>query len=87
MKAFTDSPRFSEMQSKESLSPLSIVENLGTDEMFTETKANPDDELPEPNSKEGGTLCSDSGDCIGFQMKIMKLVSNKIKFDKSLFLF
>ena len=54
------------MQSKESLSPLSIVKNLGTDEMFTDTKANPDDELPEPNSKEGGTLCSDSGDCIGF---------------------
>ena len=72
LRDFKDTPRFSEMQSKESLNPLKIVENLGTDEMFNGKKASPDDDLPEPNTKEGGTLCTDSGDCIGFQLKIMK---------------
>lgn len=69
---FTEIPRFTELKTKIDLSPLQIVKNLGTDEMFVGKKANPDDNLPEPNSSEGGAPCTDSADCIGFQLKIMK---------------
>ena len=65
-------PQFLQMESSEGMNPLKIVENLGTDEMFDGKKANPDDELPDPNSKEGGAPCINSGDCTGFQLKIMK---------------
>lgn len=68
----SNSHRFLQMQSTEKLNPLALIKNLGTDEMFYGKKADSNDDLPEPNTKEGGAPCTSPGDCLGFQLKIMK---------------
>ena len=74
-KRFEGSSEFRFSELKSSLNPMNIIKNLGTDEMFNEKKANADDDLPEPNTKEGGAPCTGTGDCIGFQLKIMKYIN------------
>ncbi len=65
--------RFANSKFLDNLNPMAAVADLiGQDEMFDGRKANGNEDLPEPNSDEGGALCTGVGDCKLLQMKIMK---------------
>lgn len=65
--------RFTNAKFLDSLNPMSAVADLiGQDEMFDQEKAKGTEDLPEPNSKDGGALCTGTGDCKLLQLKVMK---------------
>lgn len=73
--------RFLQTQDKETINPLTVVKNLGSDELFSEKKSDPNDIAPEPNTKEGETPCNNPTDCLKLQLQIMKYIENNLIYE------